>query len=232
MKNCRGKLGVEGREARHLISHLCNVKPSGRYSSTEALEHPWITGIPKTLLSYDEKLVLQPLKSAVLAILFTVKAKNTIPKLKPRRKYTDVEAVPSGEIEFRAAQEKIKRRDWYAKKVKLMQGNPPLYHAIYGNKINSPTQHSIPTGKTSRTTSSKELPVIKEKIRKEKFASIASLKSVDLEKPKDLLTVSKSVTSHRGPLREKKLGEKLAIRGKKNVWKRLSEKKLVFDLKC
>eukprot|EP00826_Nyctotherus_ovalis_P013893 TRINITY_DN1381_c0_g2_i13.p1 TRINITY_DN1381_c0_g2~~TRINITY_DN1381_c0_g2_i13.p1 ORF type:complete len:336 (-),score=11.03 TRINITY_DN1381_c0_g2_i13:455-1462(-) len=132
LKSCRGKLIPKDREAKHLICHLCNVKPSGRYSSTEALEYPWITGVPKILLSYDEKLALQPLKSAVLAAFFTVKAKKAQPKLKPRRKYTNVETVHSGEIEFRAAQERIKRRDWYAKKVKLMQKPFPLSHHLRG----------------------------------------------------------------------------------------------------
>jgi serine/threonine protein kinase len=167
---------LDNSNAQHLFNHLCNKKQSGRFSSTEALEHPWITNsdLNKFPLSYDERLLIQLLKPAMLAIAFVARTKGKQRKTKPRRLRNVVQKLTVNELKLREAKERIRRREWYSKKIKLMKDNPKLYEAIYGDRTGILSSNmTIGEALTSRT-SVQELPPIKGR-----YSSMLAIKPVE-----------------------------------------------------
>lgn len=205
---------------------MCDSDQSGRYSSTEALEHPWVTGLElaKFPLNYKERLLIQLIKPAVLAVAFAVKTKDAQIKIKPKKRLRNViKKLTIDQLKLHEAQERIKRRDWYSKRIRLMRDNPHLYQAIYGNLLNP--RMSIGDAMMNR----QELPAIKGR-----YVSGSALKPVEERRSLlDTPPTAESQTSRNDCLRIKSSGQlllshnkQLAMTTKKeNVWDRLSKRK-------
>lgn len=141
---------------KHLFLHLCNPKSSSRYSTTEALEHPWFTGSEKYPLSFDEGLLWNSLKRIFLCTVFAVQerenskvTKINLHEITPKNLLT--------ESKICEAQQRVNRRQQYSKKIRLMRINPLLYQAIYGDKVTSINLCFTPR----KTLTSDKLPAIK-----------------------------------------------------------------------
>jgi len=118
-----------------LFVHLCNPKASSRYSTTEALEHPWFTAqsLYKCPLSFDEGLLWNSLKSVFFCVVFAIQAKERSKGTKIRIRLENLRNSIT-ESKIGEEQKKVNRREQYSRKIRLMRVNPILYQAIYGNK--------------------------------------------------------------------------------------------------
>lgn len=184
----------------------------------------------KLPLSYGERVLMGLVKPVILALLFVAGSRSVQPRVKPRRRLKNViHILTSNDIKLREAREKMKRREWYARKVKLMKENPPLYQAIYGNKV-GPLYSTMTLGDIIKSTSSQELPTIKGK-----FSLEASIKPVEL-RCGNFAATPKGAAGHRSERNStvkarklilccsKKYSSKQVEQGRQSVWNRLSKR--------
>ena len=217
-----------------MFNHLCNNKQSSRYSSTEALEHPWITNSnsSKFPLSYDERLLMQILKPAILTVAFVAQVKGKQRKARPRRlrnimQRLIVNGMTVNEMKLHEARKRIRRREWYSKKVKLMKDNPKLYEAIYGDRVGT-LYSTVTVGEA--LTSTQELPLIKGKLSSETAIKPIEEHRISVVTPQ----TAESQRSTRGNCLKAQSSEQLLLcynkklmitPRKENVWDRLSKRK-------
>jgi len=119
------------RYAEHLFCHLCSAKPSNRYSTTEALEHPWFNEEAKFPLSFDEIVPWACLKPVFLAVFYTANTKLSA-------KEPEMESVTVIKCKSARAprtkpndeREKLERRRRYADVVKFITKAPQTSRTI------------------------------------------------------------------------------------------------------
>jgi serine/threonine protein kinase len=117
--------------AEHLFSHLCSEKSSNRYSTTEALEHPWFNEKAKFPLTFDEIVPWASLKPVLLAVFYTANTKLSA-------KYPEIKSVTV--IKYKTTRlpttksnderEKLERRKRYANVVKFITQTPQASKTI------------------------------------------------------------------------------------------------------
>lgn len=108
--------------AANLFYHLCNPKQTGRYSSTDALKHVWITNSKKLELvfSFDEDALLECIKSTMRLMIYCSSLRK-ISGINHCSKYD------KGISEHEKIVQELKIMKSYEKQLKSMHENPKPY---------------------------------------------------------------------------------------------------------
>eukprot|EP00826_Nyctotherus_ovalis_P059545 TRINITY_DN828_c0_g1_i14.p1 TRINITY_DN828_c0_g1~~TRINITY_DN828_c0_g1_i14.p1 ORF type:complete len:490 (-),score=127.65 TRINITY_DN828_c0_g1_i14:99-1568(-) len=139
--------------AGHLFLHLCSPKPSSRYSTTDALEHPWFGEGAKFPLTFDEVLPWNVLKPAVVAALFAVGARMAAKEAEA--KAVTVAAYktarpPTNKLDKERV--KMERRKRYSNVVKFITQTPKFSKTINEYELAQAELKASKFGANSRGT--------------------------------------------------------------------------------
>jgi len=171
-----------------LFRRLCSPKPTERYSTTDALEHPWFNDKLRFPLTFTEIRLWNSFKPIFLCCFFIANIKKDFKSTKKVGLVSNLSKLPAiNKTKLDKEKEKVERRRHYGKKLKLKQDNPELHDLIYQDLKKSPRE-------LSESTYSNSSKIIK---KSERVTSVRGKdRKPEIEKISygNLLTVPKHMT--------------------------------------